>query len=88
MYKSECFNYDWFVEWLKRSLITNSTSQYFLSAKNISDHFSRVYYDVSIEDVVRAMEENGIPCVIEQGEQCYRVSYTKEAKAKIWKTFE
>ena len=88
MYKSNCYNYDWFVMWLERSLVSNSNQQNLLSAKNISDNFSRLYFEVSIEDVTHAMKQIGYSCVIKQGEEYYCVSYTDEVSKKLWKTWE
>ena len=85
MYKSDCYNYEWFVDWLRRSLVPNLVPQYLLSAENIAKNFTSLYFEVSIEDVVNAMEEIGYTSVIKQGEKFYSVSYTENIKKSLWK---
>lgn len=85
---NECYNYDWFVNWLERNLVPNLIPQNLLSAKDISTHFSRLYFEVTVNDVARAMKQIGYSCVIKQGEKYYSVSYTDEFRKKLWKTWE
>ena len=85
---NECYNYDWFVNWLERNLVPNLIPQNLLSAKDISNHFSRLYFEVTVNDVTHAMEQIGYSCVIKQGEKYYSVSYTEEIRKKLWKTCE
>ena len=87
MYQSDCYNYDWFVDWLRRSLVPNLIPQYLLSAENIAKNFKRLYFDVSVEDVTHAMEQIGYTCVIKHGEKFYSVSYTEEVEKALWKTW-
>lgn len=88
MYHSDCYNFEWFVAWLKRSLTKNLVPQNLMSAKNISDKFSRLYFEVSIEDVINAMKIIEIPCVKKPDGKYYSVSFTEEVNKKLWKTWE
>ena len=87
MYKSKCYNYDWFVNWLERSLTPNLIPQNLLSAESIAKKFTRLYFEVSVEDVTHAMEQIGYTCVIIKGEKFYSVSYTEEVEKSLWKTW-
>lgn len=49
MTKSECYNYDWFLDWLKRSIIPNFIPQLTLSAEHIAKNFTRLYFTVDEE---------------------------------------
>ena len=88
MYKSNCYNYDWFVDWLRQNLTHNPIPQNLLSAELISKHFTRLYFDVTVDDVIHAMEELGYSGVIKQGETFYSVSYSEKVEKALWETWK
>ncbi len=88
MYKSNCYNYNWFVFWLHENLVPNPVPQSLLSAELISKHFTRLYFHVTVDDVTHAMEELGYSGIIKQGETFYNVSYTEKVEKALCKTWE
>lgn len=88
MTKSECYNYDWFLDWLKRSIVPTLIPQLTLSAEHIAKNFTRLYFDVDEELVALAFQELGYDCKYINGEKRYSISLTDKAKAEFetnWK---
>ena len=88
MYKSDCFNYDGLVAWLRNSLENNLIPQNLISANSIAIKFSRLHFSVTETDVINAMQELGYECVIKQGERYYNVTFTEKAEKDIWRTLD
>lgn len=88
MYKSDCYNYDGLVTWLRNNLEKNLIPQNSISANSIALKFSRLYFNVTENDVMHAMEEIGFDFEIKKGERYYSVSFSEPATKAIWKTFD
>lgn len=59
MYQSKCYNYEWFVEWLKRNLKAPEKTDYNTSASHIAKNFSRLHFEVTETNVVEALKSLG-----------------------------
>ena len=85
MSKTECYNFDWLVDWLKRNIEPNLIPQLMVQAKYIALNFSNCYFFVTEENVVEAMQELGYPCIIKNEQKCFNASLSEQAKSEFAK---
>ena len=86
MTKDECYNYDWFYNWLSRSVTPNIIPQ-LLPAKHIADNFTRLYFKVDEDIVVTALQELGYECVYVNGKKSFSISLTEKAHSEFETTW-
>ena len=59
MYQSKCYNYEWFLDWLKRHLRESEQTNYNTSAAYIAKNFSRLHFEVTETDAAEALKSLG-----------------------------
>ncbi len=88
MYKSECLNYDWFVNWLRFNTVKSQNPNEFLSANYLAKNFTRSFFEVSDNDVVNAMKTIGYDSVLKDGKEYYNVTLTERGHSEFSKHWE
>lgn len=88
MYQSNCYNYDWFVYWLKRNLYAPQETDYNTDASHIAKNFSRLYFNVSDRDAIEALKS--LDFEFKQTETSFIFSLDRSSPAftEFWKSYE
>ena len=79
MYQSNSYNFEWFLNWLRRNLNTPKTVDYNTDAGYIAKNFSRRFYQVSEQDAIEALKCIGFDYIIVEERHIFCLDRTSPA---------
>ncbi len=88
MTNGNCYNFDWFVDWIKRNVFENKSVELETSAKYVAKNFSRCFFNVSEQDVISAFEIIGYERHHKDGESLYKLDRDSNAFKEFAKHFD
>lgn len=88
VYKSNCYNFEWFQSWLRNNYIEKQNAEYPTTPAYIADNFSRLYFPVTEQDAEEALKGAGFTPKYLDGKCVFFLDPDSPARKKFWTTYD